>query len=94
MKLNFYLENRRKVNKQKKKEKEKEISLFEGTLSKLEKGSAVFVTTDDTIMSLPICLIPKNMGIGNSYTFKIFENIKYESKVKEIYSIQKKYINQ
>jgi len=86
----FYLE-KIKNHKSKKSDKESPISNFKGTLSKIEKGYAIFVTTDDVIMLLPSFLIPRNLGIGDTFSFKIFEVQKYNNKVNNIYDIQKKY---
>jgi len=49
------------------------------------------VTTDDVIMLLPSFLIPRNLGIGDTFTFKVFGGQKYNNKINYIYDIQKKY---
>jgi len=87
----LHFKEKTRHHRNKKQEKEIPISNFKGTLSKIEKGYAIFVTTDDVIMLLPSFLIPRNLGIGDSFTFKIFEGQKYNNKVNNIYDIQKKY---
>ena len=42
-------------------------------------------------MLLPTFLIPKNLVVGDSFNFKIFEGHKYGNKITSIYDIQKKY---
>lgn len=67
------------------------MSSFKCTLSKIEKGYSIFVTSDDFVMLLPSALLPRSLGIGDSFTFKISEGIKHNSRVNKIYDIQKKY---
>jgi hypothetical protein len=50
------------------------------------------VTTDDTILNLPLCLIPRNLEIGDCFVFKILEDEKFEDKIKDIHEMQKKFL--
>jgi hypothetical protein len=62
------------------------------TVSKIEKGLAVLVSSDDNIFSLPISFLPKNVTPGNSYNITVDETIKLQKKVNSLQKIHLKYI--
>jgi hypothetical protein len=69
------------------------VSKVTGTFSMLDKGKAVFVSSDDYIFVLPALFIPQNLVVGNSYMFKIYEIDKLNNRMNNINeSIQKKYL--
>lgn len=59
------------------------------TISSIEKGIAILVTSDDTIFCLPEFFLPKNSIPGNSYQILINETLKMQNKVTNIYNLQK-----
>lgn len=61
------------------------------TLSKIENGSATFVSKDDLIFVLPSFFIPKNLNIGNTYMFKLNELDQANNKINKINTIHKYY---
>ena len=54
------------------------------TLSKIENGNATFVSTDDLIFILPSLFIPKDLNIGSTYIFKLYEVNQAENKQERI----------
>jgi hypothetical protein len=62
------------------------------TISKIEKGVAVLVSSDDYIFTLPVCFLPRNLVPGNSYQITIDETVKIQKKVSSIQQMQMKYI--
>lgn len=62
------------------------------TISKIDRGIAVLVSSDDQIFTLPVCFLPKKMTAGNSYQITIDETANLQKKVNSIQQMQKKYI--
>lgn len=54
------------------------------TLSKIENGNATFVSSDDLIFILPSLFIPKDLNIGSTYIFKLYEVNQAENKQERI----------
>ena len=54
------------------------------TLSKIENGNATFVSSDDLIFILPSLFIPKDLNIGSTYIFKLYEVNQAENKQEKI----------
>jgi hypothetical protein len=73
--------------------KEIYLSSITCTLSHIEKGKAIFVSTDDFIFVLPALFVPRNLNVGNTYNFRISEFKKFKSKIINVGEIQKKYTN-
>jgi hypothetical protein len=69
------------------------VSKITGTFSMLDKGKAVFVSSDDYIFVLPALFIPQNLVVGNTYMFKICEIDKLNNRMANLNdNIQKKYL--
>jgi len=62
------------------------------TFSKIDKGNAIFVSSDDTIFTLPLNFLPKNASLGNSYKITIEETEKIHKKITYLQNIQKKFL--
>lgn len=78
-----------------KKSNKKTIGNIVATFSKIDQGNGVFVTNEDLIFVLPIMTVPKNVNVGNTYTFSISEHNKYQTRLSNIHeTIQKRYIKQ
>lgn len=73
--------------------KEVFLSSIVCTLSRIEKGKAIFVSTDDFIFVLPALFVPRNLVVGNTYNFRISEYEKFKNKLVNINEIQKKHSN-
>lgn len=71
--------------------KSKSLSKVICTLSKIENGSATFVSKDDLIFVLPSFFIPKNLNIGNTYMFKLNELDQANNKLNKVNTIHKYY---
>lgn len=65
-------------------------SQFNCTLSKIDKGLAYFVTSDNVIFSMPSCLLPATVQPGCSYQFNLNESMKSQYKINTIQKIHKK----
>jgi hypothetical protein len=61
------------------------------TISSIEEGMAILVTQDDTIFSLPAFFLPKKSIPGNCYQICIDETVKMQSKVTNIFNLQKNF---
>jgi hypothetical protein len=62
------------------------------TLSRIENGSAIFVSSEDNIFVLPSLFVPRNLTVGNIYTFDISEGGKFVDRAKNISNIHRKYL--
>jgi hypothetical protein len=62
------------------------------TISKIEKGVAILVSSDDYIFTLPVSFLPKNICPGTSYQMTIDETVKINKKINTIQMIQKKFL--
>ena len=58
--------------------------------SKIHKGKAIFVSSDDIIFSTPIKFLPTNPLLGNSYRIVVEETEKINHKISKIQNFQKK----
>lgn len=65
-------------------------SQFSSTLSKIDKGLAYFVTSDNVIFNMPSCLLPSALQPGCSYQFNLAESMKSQYKINTIQKIHKK----
>ena len=61
--------------------------------SKVDKGNAILVSSNDIIFSLPLNFLPKNATPGNSYKISIEETEKIQKKINYLQLIQKKLLN-
>lgn len=71
--------------------KETFLSSIICTLSHIEKGKAIFVSAEDFIFVLPALFVPRNLHVGNTYSFRISEYEKFTNKIANIAEIQKKH---
>ena len=80
---NFYQEN-----KQRKKSNKNFFKIL-----KIKKGEALVVINDDIIFSFPVCLLPKEAKLGDTFSLeiKLFNNEIKQKELEEIGLIQKKY---
>jgi hypothetical protein len=74
-----------------KSKKEKYLSKIVCTLSRIERGRAIFVSNDDLIFVLPSLFVPKNLIVGHTYIFRISEFAKFQNKFVNVQNIHKKY---
>ena len=58
----------------------------------MEKGNAIFVSSDDIIFALPLNFLPKNAIAGNTYKITIEETEKIHKKITFLQSMQKKFL--
>jgi len=60
--------------------------------SKIEKGNAIFVSSDDIIFSLPLSFLPKNAVAGNTYKISVEETEKIHKKITYLQNMQKRFL--
>ena len=60
--------------------------------SKIEKGNAIFVSSDDVIFHLPLNFLPKNAVPGNSYKITVEETEKIHKKITYLQNMQKRFL--
>jgi hypothetical protein len=60
------------------------------TVSKIERGSAVLVSSEDHIFTIPVCFLPRLIAPGNTYNITIEETAKAHNRVNTIRDLQKK----
>jgi hypothetical protein len=85
------ISNRSKKSSTRRIEKEIYLNSIICTLSRIEKGKAIFVSNDDYIFVLPASFVPRNLIVGNTYIFRISEFEKFKDKVINLQEIRKKY---
>lgn len=62
------------------------------TISKIDRGIAVMVSSDDVIFNLPYCFLPKNSVAGNSIHLSLESGIDFNTKLNNISQLQLKFI--
>ena len=67
-------------------------SQVECVFSKIEKGNAIFVSSDDIIFSLPLSFLPKNAIPGNTYKITVEETEKIHKKITYLQNMQKRFL--
>jgi hypothetical protein len=60
--------------------------------SKIEKGNAIFVSSDDIIFSLPLSFLPRNAVPGNTYKISVEETEKIHKKITYLQNMQKRFL--
>jgi hypothetical protein len=59
-------------------------------VSRVEKGQAILVTTEDQIFTIPTCFLPKLTAAGNTYSITIQETCKASVRDNAMKDLQKK----